>query len=241
MAVQYWLGMACQRLHTTGGEERRHLLLASRSCLDEYLRLLLAYQVIMESEWKGNSDGDAAVQRMERIDRMKRVRALEEAVREREGARDEEVRREVELDGLRICALKAVQERCLLAAEIGLLEARLADPHKAESTPTTTAAAARPLPAHIRRVGRPFTLLRTRREDIKASVFRPGHSLPTMTIDEYLELERQRGGILEGGAQEEEEETMVDSDDEGERQRRIRMDEHRDDHRRGSGNTYNRS
>ncbi len=47
---------------------------------------------------------------------------------------------------------------------------------------------------------RPFTLLDSR-QSLKAGVFRPGHNLPTMTIDEYLEEERARGGIIEGGGE----------------------------------------
>jgi immunoglobulin-binding protein 1 len=30
-------------------------------------------------------------------------------------------------------------------------------------------------------------------------VFGPGHNLPTMSIDEYLQIERERGNILSGG------------------------------------------
>ena len=45
---------------------------------------------------------------------------------------------------------------------------------------------------------RPFTLLDSR-QTLKKGVFKPGHNLPTMTIDEYLEEERARGGIIEGG------------------------------------------
>lgn len=44
----------------------------------------------------------------------------------------------------------------------------------------------------------PFTLLGGR-EGVRQGVFRPGHKLPTMTIDEYLEEEKRRGGIVEGG------------------------------------------
>ncbi|KAF3909429.1 hypothetical protein AA313_de0202193 [Arthrobotrys entomopaga] len=46
----------------------------------------------------------------------------------------------------------------------------------------------------------PFTLL-PNREIVKGGVFGPGHRLPTMTIDEYLEAERERGGIIEGGGE----------------------------------------
>ena len=47
---------------------------------------------------------------------------------------------------------------------------------------------------------RPFTLLESR-QTLKDGVFRSGHNLPTMTIDEYLEEERARGGIIEGGGE----------------------------------------
>ena len=45
---------------------------------------------------------------------------------------------------------------------------------------------------------RPFTLT-SNRQELQRGVFRPGHNLPTMTIDEYLEEERRRGNIIEGG------------------------------------------
>lgn len=41
----------------------------------------------------------------------------------------------------------------------------------------------------------PFTLT-DKRTQLKDGVFRPGHNLPTMSIDEYLEEEKRRGGIL---------------------------------------------
>jgi immunoglobulin-binding protein 1 len=47
---------------------------------------------------------------------------------------------------------------------------------------------------------RPFTLLENR-QTLQKGVFKPGHNLPTMTIDEYLEEERARGNIIEGGGE----------------------------------------
>ena len=54
------------------------------------------------------------------------------------------------------------------------------------------------------RVLRPFTILPSTkglsdRERFRGEVFRDGHRLPTMTIDEYLEEERRRGNIITGG------------------------------------------
>jgi immunoglobulin-binding protein 1 len=43
----------------------------------------------------------------------------------------------------------------------------------------------------------PFTLT-DKRTQLQQGVFRPSHNLPTMSIDEYLEEERRRGGIIEG-------------------------------------------
>ncbi|KAF9582397.1 hypothetical protein BGW38_000256 [Lunasporangiospora selenospora] len=45
---------------------------------------------------------------------------------------------------------------------------------------------------------RPFVITNQRRE-LMQGVFRPGHSLPTMTIDEYLQQEVERGNVLSGG------------------------------------------
>ncbi|KAK2466766.1 hypothetical protein APHAL10511_001024 [Amanita phalloides] len=49
---------------------------------------------------------------------------------------------------------------------------------------------------------RPFTIISSEasnRARLQAQVFGPSHRLPTMTIDEYLEIERQRGNIISGG------------------------------------------
>jgi immunoglobulin-binding protein 1 len=54
------------------------------------------------------------------------------------------------------------------------------------------------------RVLRPFTILPSTqamsdRERLKGDVFKQSWRLPTMTIDEYLEEEQRRGGIISGG------------------------------------------
>lgn len=61
-----------------------------------------------------------------------------------------------------------------------------------------TKANGRPLLSSDGKPLRPFTLL-DNREKLKGQVFGPGHRLPTMTIDEYLEEEQKRGNILSGG------------------------------------------
>ncbi|KAJ1499193.1 hypothetical protein HMI54_012008, partial [Coelomomyces lativittatus] len=47
------------------------------------------------------------------------------------------------------------------------------------------------------KVLRSFSIV-SQRSQLQHQVFQPGHRLPTMTIDEYLEAEKNRGGILDG-------------------------------------------
>ena len=90
---------------------------------------------------------------------------------------------------------------------------------------------------------RPFTLTANRQE-LQKGVFRPGHNLPTMSIDEYLDEERRRGNIIEGGGEasmrqpEPDEDNMEKADEETMKARY--WDEFTEDNPKGSGNTLNR-
>ncbi|KAK5146259.1 type 2A phosphatase-associated protein 42 [Cryomyces antarcticus] len=90
---------------------------------------------------------------------------------------------------------------------------------------------------------RPFTLLDTR-QTVQDGVFRPDHSLPTMTIDEYLEEEKKRGGMISGGGEQsgirpEPDEDNIEKADEETLKARA-WDEFKEDNPKGSGNTLNR-
>lgn len=86
----------------------------------------------------------------------------------------------------------------------------------------------------------PFTLVGSRTE-LQQGVFRSGHNLPTMSIDEYLEEERRQGNILQGGV---EPKTVVDEDDmealDRETYKQRAWDEFTDNNPKGAGNTLNR-
>ncbi|KAK3903923.1 TAP42-like protein [Staphylotrichum tortipilum] len=89
----------------------------------------------------------------------------------------------------------------------------------------------------------PFTLLSSRQE-LARGVFRPGHNLPTMSIDEYLEEERRRGGIIEGGGEASWHRPEPDEDDlekaDAETMKAREWDEFVEENPKGSGNTLNR-
>lgn len=90
---------------------------------------------------------------------------------------------------------------------------------------------------------RPFTLT-PKRQEFANGVFRPDHSLPTMSIDEYLEEEQRRGGMISGGGPQSEIQPEVDEDDlelaDRETMKARDWDEYVEANPRGSGNTINR-
>lgn len=89
----------------------------------------------------------------------------------------------------------------------------------------------------------PFTIT-DKRSQFRRGVFRPGHNLPTMSIDEFLEEEKRRGGIIDGGggsqtpAAEPDEDDMDQADQATIKART--WDEYIEANPRGSGNTMNR-
>lgn len=89
----------------------------------------------------------------------------------------------------------------------------------------------------------PFTLT-DKRTQLQKGVFRPDHSLPTMSIDEYLEEEKRRGGIIDGGgnanaAQPEADEDNLEQVDAATYKAR-EWDEFVEANPKGAGNTLNR-
>ncbi|CAK7215311.1 Type 2A phosphatase-associated protein 42 [Sporothrix eucalyptigena] len=89
----------------------------------------------------------------------------------------------------------------------------------------------------------PFTILGSRAE-MARNVFRPGHNLPTMSIDEYLEEERRRGGIIEGGGPSSGIPPVPDEDNyekaDEETMKARAWDEFVEANPKGAGNTLNR-
>jgi immunoglobulin-binding protein 1 len=90
---------------------------------------------------------------------------------------------------------------------------------------------------------RPFTIL-DNRSQLRKGVFRPDHSLPTMTIDEYLEEEKRRGGMIDGGGPQSEVRAEPNEDDidaaDAETIKQRAWDEYVEANPKGSGNTLNR-
>jgi immunoglobulin-binding protein 1 len=89
----------------------------------------------------------------------------------------------------------------------------------------------------------PFTIT-DQRTQLRRGVFRPGHTLPTMTIEEYLEEEKRRGGIIDGGGENQKPAVEPDEDNmqlaDQETMKARAWDEYTEANPKGSGNTLNR-
>ena len=115
------------------------------------------------------------------------------------------------------------------------------------------------------RILRPFTILPSAHSNktldtrlrLQSDVFGSRHRLPTMSIDVYLQLEKERGNVLQGGGAKNTEESKRDAEDkkaweEGEDNlvgyereesglaKKREWDGYKDDHAKGEGNRLNR-
>ncbi|KAM0259044.1 hypothetical protein ACHAQJ_003545 [Trichoderma viride] len=168
---------------------------------------------------------------------------------------DEELVREVHLTSIEFAIHNTFQALDSLNRELPLLRSAPSPTAAPQSSfnddPTDTSfrldqplrqlGAGGPLLSTTGKPLQPFTLVGSR-ADLARGVFRPGHNLPTMSVDEYLEEERRRGGIIEGGGTEPPK-REVDEDDmeavDQETYKARHWDDFTDNNRKGAGNTLN--
>ncbi|KNE64391.1 hypothetical protein AMAG_09415 [Allomyces macrogynus ATCC 38327] len=122
---------------------------------------------------------------------------------------DEAVARDFYLLLVRHWIAKAVDELINLQEERAHLDRMVQEPPRRPQPSSSSSSADRldgpPRQSIFARTGplldkggrplRPFTIT-SQRAALQDQVFRPGHRLPTMSLDEYLEAEMARGGIL---------------------------------------------
>ncbi len=106
---------------------------------------------------------------------------------------------------LNLLALMACDNCSLLLQELQILQHGL-NPEAAAKKPFV-------IEGKASKISKPFKLVRDRKQ-IAVDVFRPDYNLPTMTIDEYLDLEMRRGNIISGGGASSAPSLEKDEDDE---------------------------
>lgn len=196
------------------------------------------YEKLQEGSQGSIFPTDIATRREAKIaiyKQTKEVEAKMERLRTSLHAADEDITRQIYLSSVELAIFKAFetldsinQEAELLAkfappsmssAEIALQrdgreKDRRGDGYseRLDHPSTFTSNKAGPLLSKEGKPLRPFTLID--RKAMTKDVFKSGHNLPTMSIDEYLEEERRRGNIIEGGGEKSGIIPEIDLDDE---------------------------
>jgi immunoglobulin-binding protein 1 len=178
-------------------------------------------------------------------------KSLTAKISELESRLDDEDLRSWSLASIELAAIKTRQSLNSIQTELDVIASRpppqpvtqpkSTDPDRLDRIPVSSLPKSGPLLSGEGKVLRPFVLA-SKRDQFAQGVFRPDHSLPTMSIDEYLTEEIRRGGIqvpqedsrkqaetVKSGREEEEEEDR-------ETERKREWDEFAESHAKGSGN-----
>lgn len=225
-----WLHFKALQATQVPREERPAHLTLLKEHLAVFCELLNAYSL----DYPSLAKGDAMLRRQQRIAMHREKQEMEKFIElTKQSAEDEEVQRQHWLTCIKLAAIEAREEEDSLEAELSLLS----------KSPDSLKSPVSDKP--VTKVTKPFVLV-SDRQRLKDQVFRPDYNLPTMTIDEYLEIEKSR--FIQGNEQEVDKEEMWERQDpeamawqEAELHRLRSFDQFKDDHAKGSGNTYRRS
>ncbi|TPX67267.1 hypothetical protein SpCBS45565_g03920 [Spizellomyces sp. 'palustris'] len=254
------------------GQDRTKVLQTAQHHYERFLAACEQHEILraddkkfLETQMKGGI-ADPEKKRMEKIARYKREKATKEKLKElheqlsyqakanpnEDEDVDEELDREIILTTIDLFIQRTGENLKLIQDERKLLEMAKAkgtlqgpdsrDPSTiVEGTPPRMNHQG-PLLASDGKILRPFVIT-SKREALRQQVFRPGHNLPTMTVEEYIDKEIERGNFLSGGGKEPETKIVDDNDHEAldaETFKARQWDEFKDDTPRGWGNRYNK-
>lgn len=184
-------------------------------------------QQLSQNKAKAPTSVPAATQRDQKIARFKRERAVKDQIQQLRSQLDqaagtkededrdiEDTEREWVEALIELEILKALENWHVIEQEFVMVKEMEIMREMMEKTGRTTTAVDQREPTStngrqtwgkdkpmLSKEGRPLQpfVIMNKREQLKSQVFGYGHNLPTMTIDEYLEQERERGNIIEGG------------------------------------------
>jgi len=204
---------------------------------------------LLSSGKQSLSASDPGSQRQAKIERFQLAKQYEsfiERVDESDESLNDEELRDLSIKLIKLCIVRSFESLDSIFSELELLKHM---PDKIEEAPQSNDQSERldriereprSLLSPTGRPLQPFVLTKSRKQ-LQKEVFRPDHSLPTMSIDEYLAEEQRQGNILQQQAQSKE---ASDSEDEDSADKKTmearRWDEYKEAHPRGSGNIMNR-
>jgi len=242
-------------------KDRETLLLTAKDCLENFLKLCGDYGLLDVEDikrWKIFEEKEETpprqVSREEKIARYKREKAAKDKVealqrtleRGEEALDDDDLARDHVLALVDYHVKQALDDLDVILAELILVremkkrtttEVKIDVNDQVEMAPPKRAEG--PLLSSSGKVLRTFVIT-GKRDELKAQVFQPGWRLPTMTVDEYLQREYERGNIISNDRTSQKKEKGEDEDDmekEDEKTYKAReWDEFKDANPRGAGN-----
>lgn len=201
----------CNRLENLNKARGLYINFLRRSNQYGFIRIVLPeYSEISRYLCEDKDDDDVREERFVnwlknvprdiKIDRMRRIMKLKNygipKIDEEEDFEEDDIDENYAMIWLQIIELyviMTVDRLGMVLREIELLESGAeleeAIPIKFDSNPNKSRST---------KFEKPFKLVKNRKQ-VADGVFKNGHNLPTMTIDEYLDLEHKRGNIISGG------------------------------------------
>ncbi|CAM0142458.1 unnamed protein product [Umbelopsis sp. WA50703] len=181
---------------------------------------------------------DAATSREQKIERYRREKETDAKVQELqvllEKAGDKALEADIDVDDIErdlimsliqyqilkaLEHLQSIDQELVMVLEMEKIRERAAHGDDAASdtrSPLTSRMDPRnangPLLSSTGKPLRPF-IITNKRQELRDQVFRPGWALPTMTIDEYLQQEEERGNIIKGGGNDQAQKPEIDDND----------------------------
>lgn len=239
--IEFYLGMTLTRFQSNEAKEREKVLEEAEEHLKMFHKWCQTYNLLDEQIERLNMPLAAfSSVREAKIARHRAMISYERQAEEASSLLDDDARiREQALASIHCKLIESQNELESIATELKILSETTGSSNVPKTAPLLYK---RKCTSPTLKISQPFVLLRDRQQ-LSKNVFRPSHNLPTMTIDEYLELERRRGGIVEGAKTDTTAEKDSDKDEIADRQtmKDRLFDLIKDDNPRGWGNTYNQS
>jgi len=214
-----------------------------------FFALLESYSILPPEPKKAVSAVDM---RAAKIAEYKLQKTLATKISDLESKLDEEDLRSWALSSIELAVIHTRRNLHSIQTELDVIASRppppaapepeLSNPDRLDRIPTSSLPRTGPLLSGEGKVMRPFVLT-SKRDQLAQGVFRPDHSLPTMSIDDYLTEEIQRGGIQ--GPQEEgtggsgqKMKSLREEEEEEDREtmKKREWDDYVESHAKGSGN-----
>lgn len=253
--AEYYLGELYS--HVSSGD-RLKALTSAQGYFHAFLNRCQSYAILTKAEKEGferleTPTTDANLVRQEKVERHKKkkdlktkIEALTAQIAKAGTAEDvdEEIDRDLTEALIHLFIETSIENLSMIKREADLLQGMQKMRESGEDPLKAGQASQPPKPF------KPIVIQNTR-EVLQQQVFRPGWNQPTMTLDEYLVLEQQRGNILQGGGPEQEArmerekleklQRDSDADADADTMKKREWDEYTDVNPRGQGNRYNRS